>query len=238
MTVLLLEASGQSDIYGVSSVLGDRLTLRARGPFSGRAYAAGAWLVPVEICTHYLRAGAGPDGPQLMRYDAYQSELPQLDHVVAFSVEYFGERRPPEVRADGVGPGHTTTYGPFPPAAGEDDPRDAWGPGENCVVTVNGGRQVPRLPDAGGEGVMPLSPSLLTDGPWCPDAAASPRFDADLLRIRRVRVTLRVEAWLDALRGSDRRFFLRPGTALGRSELVPDSEVSFDVVPRSLGGGR
>jgi hypothetical protein len=161
-----------------------------------------------------------------------------LDHVVSFAVEYFGEPRPPDVRIPPAGASHATTYGPFPPALGEDDPRDTWGPGENCVVTVEAGRQVPRLPDTGGVGLAPLSPGILSDGPWCPDAAASPRFDADLLRIRRVRVTLRVEAWLDALRGANPAFFLRPGTASGRPDVVPDAQISFDVVPRALGGGR
>lgn len=238
MSVLLLEPSGQWDLYGVSAVLVDRVTLQARGPSSGRPYRAGAWLVPVETCTHYLRAGAGPDGPQLMQYDGNQSDLPQLDHIVSLSFEYFGEPRPPRPRAPPGPAGQLMIYGPVPPAVDEDDERDSWGPGENCVVTTSGGQQVARLADAGGTTLSPLGREALTDGPWCPDAAASTRFDADLFRIRKVRVTLRVEAWVDLMRGSDRRFFRRPGSSGGRPDVVPDQEVSFDVVPRTIGAGR
>ena len=35
---------------------------------------------------------------------------------------------------------------------------------------------------------MKLTAGQLTDGPWCPNATSTNRFDADLLRIRKVRV--------------------------------------------------
>ena len=38
----------------------------------------------------------------------------------------------------------------------------------------------------------PVALSTFTDGPWVPDAVSVGRFDADLLAIRRVRVTVRV----------------------------------------------
>jgi hypothetical protein len=34
----------------------------------------------------------------------------------------------------------------------------------------------------------------LTDGPWCADSTSAGRFDADLLRVRRIRLDLAVEA--------------------------------------------
>ena len=40
-------------------------------------------------------------------------------------------------------------------------------------------------------------------------------FDADLLRVRTVRATLRLETGVDNMRGTDPRFFARPGTATG-----------------------
>ena len=46
-----------------------------------------------------------------------------------------------------------------------------------------------------------LTAADLTDGPWCPDAVNPNRFDADLLRLRTVAITLRVEATDPALRG-------------------------------------
>ena len=41
---------------------------------------------------------------------------------------------------------------------------------------------------------MRLDPSVFQDGPWYPNNTDANRFDADLLRIRRVRVMLRVQA--------------------------------------------
>ena len=67
------------------------------------------------------------------------------------------------------------------------------------------------------ESAVPLTPEQLTDGPWFPDAEDRNRFDLDVLRIRRVRVTLRVQA--------------SPG-AIGH--LLSDREITFDVSPRNL----
>ena len=81
-----------------------------------------------------------------------------------------------------------------------------------------------------------LEPEVLTDGPWCPDPASPERFDADLLRIRRVGVRLRVQAPA-AFRGPAGLLFLRGGT--GRAPAtVPDQEIRFDVAPRSMNGDR
>ena len=90
---------------------------------------------------------------------------------------------------------------------------------------------------AAGASLVRLTPQLLTDGPWCPGAAAARRFDADLLRLRRVRVTLRVQAASAALRGKG-DLFARPGTSPGDRRYVPDQEIRFDVSPRNLNLGR
>jgi hypothetical protein len=240
MPVLLVDASGQSDLYGVTSAGTGTVALTARGAVTGRRYVAGTRIVPVSIATLYLRPPSGAEAPQLARYDGDQSDLPEVDHVVGLAFEYFGDPEPPAMRRSPGPLGDTTTYGPTPPAIGEDDPRDAWGPGENCVVALDGGRQVPRLAILGpaGSALQRLDPGALVDGPWCPDASAPSRFDADLLRIRRVHVTLRVEAWADALRGRDAKLFRRPGTATIGGRSVPDQQVSLDLVPRALGGGR
>jgi hypothetical protein len=240
MSVVLLDALGQWDLYGVAAVDGPRIRLEPRGPSSARPYPPGSWIVPIAISTHYLRPAAGSDGPQLMRYDGHQSDLPEVDHVVSLAFEYFGEPLPPQRRVPPGPLGQAMTYGPAPPAPGEDDGRDAWGPGENCVTAVDGGgMQAARLGVLGASHrLQPLAPAAFADGPWCPDASAATRFDADLLRIRRVRIRLRVEAWSDTLRGADARLFLRPGTAAGTSWVVRDRETVLDVVPRTLGGGR
>jgi hypothetical protein len=76
-----------------------------------------------------------------------------------------------------------------------------------------------------------MTPSVLTDGPW-PEAGASERFDADVLRIRRVRVRLRLQAPAP-FRGRPGAFFLQPGTATDAHRLVPDQEISVDVSLRN-----
>jgi hypothetical protein len=68
-----------------------------------------------------------------------------------------------------------------------------------------------------------LDPARFTDGPWCPDGAQAVRFDADLLRIRRVRLRLRVQVAAPALRGARSLFF------------APDQQVVLDVTPRNMG---
>jgi hypothetical protein len=76
-----------------------------------------------------------------------------------------------------------------------------------------------------------ITPSMLNDGPW-PDAGASERFDADVLRIRRVRVRLRLQAPAP-FRGRASAFFLHAGTATDARRLVPDQEISVDVSLRN-----
>ena len=78
---------------------------------------------------------------------------------------------------------------------------------------------------------MPLP--IFTDGPWCPDDASPNRYDADLLRIRLVRITLRVQAQSLAVRGLDARLFAQPGAAREAVRLVPDLEVRVDAALRN-----
>jgi hypothetical protein len=68
----------------------------------------------------------------------------------------------------------------------------------------------------GADGIQ-LTAAAFQDGPWFPDDEDRDRFDTDLLKIRRVRVTLRVQPAPAALR-----------------RLLPDREIRFDVAPRNL----
>ena len=56
-------------------------------------------------------------------------------------------------------------------------------------------------------------------GPGVPTAASPNRYDADLLRVRAIRVTLRVQAGNPQLRGAlgagEDVLFARPGTSRG-----------------------
>jgi len=67
--------------------------------------------------------------------------------------------------------------------------------------------------DAGGAA---LAPEMFQDGPWFPDDNDVNRFDTDLLKIRRVRVMLRVQAATSLLR-----------------RMLPDRTITFDVAPRN-----
>jgi hypothetical protein len=77
-----------------------------------------------------------------------------------------------------------------------------------------------------------LTSDMLTDGPMC--GGGTNQFDADLLRIRKVRVTMRVQAASASLRGNDGRLWINPGTAKGGERYVPDYALSFEVAPRNL----
>jgi hypothetical protein len=100
-------------------------------------------------------------------------------------------------------------------------------------------------PTAGALAVIPYA--QLNDGPWCPGvttsmgAALPNRFDADMLRVRRVRITLRVQVGTAELRGTNpagRTLFVHPGTARHGEQVVPDQEIQFDVTPRNMNGAR
>jgi len=113
--------------------------------------------------------------------------------------------------------------------------------GENCLFVNDGSpTPAPRLPQLGNgsRSVVPLTAAQLSDGPWCPDDANPNRWDADLLRIRKIGVTLRVQAAVAALRGPAGALFVNPGTSSGGSRFVPDLEIRFQISPRNLNPGR
>jgi prepilin-type N-terminal cleavage/methylation domain-containing protein len=230
-----LGPGGRWELARAALVTGPQVTLTRRGPAAGRPFPAGSLVIPVDPVSFYLRGPSGSDPPQLRRHDAAVSDLPLLDHVVSMEVRLFGESAPPVARPDGTG----ATYGPPPPPAGVDDLDDSWGAGENCVFARVDGTVVSRLPalDANPLGLVELLPAALADGPWCPDGGSPSAFDADLLRVRRVRVRLRLEAGPAALRGRG-PLFQRPGTSSSGLRFLPDREVNIEVVPRGAGGGR
>jgi hypothetical protein len=136
--------------------------------------------------------------------------------------------------------GPWTTYGPRPPALGTQT--STYPAGENCAFLVDGGTgtHAGRLPDLspGQQGLIPLTKQMLTDGPWCPDNAFAMRFDADLLRIRKVAVRLRVQVASSDLRGPAGVLFRRGGTSPGGNRMVPDQEIQFEITPRNFNLGR
>jgi prepilin-type N-terminal cleavage/methylation domain-containing protein len=189
--------------------------------------------------TFWLKADAAAEVYQLMSYAGGVSpDVPVVDNVVGLAFEYFGDPKPPTLLlplTDLVGP--WTTYGPKPSL----EIVPSYAAGENCVFALDeSGASVPRLPALAPPDVslVPLAAAQLTDGPWCPDAAASDRWDADLLRVRAVLVTLRVQAAAAALRGPAGVLFARAGTSQAAGRRVPDLEIRVRVAPRNLNRGR
>ena len=250
MRVLIMNLDGDYDIFSVTNVQTDALHLQHRDDKFTTAYPAGSFITEIVSATYYL-ADNGTDTFQLRHYDGYQTDLPLVDNVVDFRVEFFGDPLPPQVLKPATDPkGPWTTYGPRPPALGVDNTKDKWAAGENCIFQVDPGTglQVPRpeIVTLGAANAAPvlMPASMLTDGPWCPadvntsgDAMPN-KYDADMLRVRQVRITLRVQVATSVLRGPAGTLFRHGGTSRGGERYVPDQEVRFDVSPRNLNLGR
>ncbi len=230
----------RAEFFQVVSVRPAELSLHHMGQGLARPVGAGACVREVRWTTYQFDPGVAGAAGLLMRYDGFRSEQPVVDQVVALRFAYFGEADPPAMIRDASAPdGPWTTYGPRPPPPADDDPLDAWGPGENCVFGSTGIAHVPRLDALGPSGsLVPLTAGRLADGPWCPDVTAPNRFDADLLRIRRVVVTIRFQAVADVLRGPAGVLFARAGLSRSSDMMAPDVEATVDVTPPNLSVAR
>jgi prepilin-type N-terminal cleavage/methylation domain-containing protein len=237
MNVLIYDDTGAYDSLTITNVQESSCHLqhRQQGDLS-KSYGVGAKIVQVNQEVYYLNTATN----QLMHYDGFQAAVPVVDNVVGLTFDYYGEPQPPVMLKPGVD--QTVTYGPKPPALGAASGN--WPSGENCTFQVVAGQQVSRLATLGaaGSGLVHLTASQLTDGPWCPDGTNGNRFDADLLRIRQVRVALRVQTGNAALRGrlttGADALFAKGGTAPSGPQVVPDQMIRFDVVPRNMNLGR
>jgi hypothetical protein len=240
LDVMIFDDTGAYDTFRVLTTQPGVLQLQHTMPDTGHSYAPGARIVEAKSRTYYLKADPATDTFQLMHYDGVASDVAVVDHLVALRFDYFGDPAPPTpVRpvTDPIGP--WTTYGPAPPQPGVR--ATAYPAGENCAFQLDAGGMapVPRLETLGdGTTLVELSDAQLDDGPWCPDAVNAHRYDADLLRVRRVSVTMRLEAALPAMRGPAGALFLRGGTARAASRWAPDSEIRFDISPKNLNIGR
>jgi hypothetical protein len=127
-----------------------------------------------------------------------------VDHVAALQFEYYGDPRPDSVPV---------------PAAGE----------SNCAYV--GSPPVPLLADLGGAGPKLMSANVLTDGPACGQPPY--RFDADLLRIRRLSFTIRLEAESGEFRGRGAAF-ATSGVSRSSARMVSDQQTTVGIAPRNL----
>ena len=195
-----------------------------------------------EIAYHvyYLNAPT----KQLMHYDGLSTATPVLDNVVGLRFDYYGDPQAPVRMKPDSATDRTATYGPTPPDPGVPAPSGSpWATGENCTWQMSGGTQVTKLASLGvGTGLVQLTSSQLTDGPWCPDGTNSNKYDADLFRIRKIRVTLRLQTGNDSLRAAvsqgQTALFTNAGTSKNTSRAIPDQSIRFDVTPRNMNLGR
>jgi hypothetical protein len=234
MTVLVFDGYGNYDPFTITAVSAGTfdLSVNRSSNVMTAIYPAGSKVVEVRSHTYYLKTDMAAGTSQLMRYDgSSNADVPIVDNVVGLKFDYYGEPQPPTMTkplADTVPP--QTTYGAPPDATGE-----------SCLFLNDGSpTPVPRLPALGNgaQTVLPLTAEQLTDGPWCPNDLNANRWDADLLRIRKIGVTLRVQSAVAALRGPAGVLFSNGGTSRRGSNWVPDQEIQFQMSPRNLNPGR
>lgn len=235
--VVIYDTTGAYDTFSVTGSAGSTLDLRHNMADASTIYAADvSKIAAVSSRTFFLKTDASGVS-QLMQYNgAGGADVPVADHVVSLRFDYYGDPDPPRLyRPLTEAEGPWTTYGPRPPESGVQP--TAYPPGENCVFARDAsGLVVPRLAILGATpDLVPLGAPELTDGPWCPDASSPSRFDADLLRVRLVSVTLRVEAAASAVRGPAGPLFTRGGTSTGGHRFVPDQETHLVISPRNMG---
>ncbi len=204
MDVIIFDMSGNFDLFNITKVQDNAAHLQHRG----QEDLSKKYDVGAEVTQIVSNTFyLNHTTHQLMRYNGSDNDVPLVDNVVDLKFEYFGDPNPPKL--------------PKPPA-GE----------ANCLYDVNGNyaNLATLAPDNGS--LAALSSAMLIDGPMC--GGGSNKFDADLLRVRKVRVTMRVQAASASLRGSDTRLFRITGTSRGGEKFVPDYTISFEVTPRNL----
>jgi hypothetical protein len=214
MSVIIFDTSGHFDVFDITEVQDDAAHLQHRGTDLSYPYNAGASVTQIVSYTYYWCSplpGATPcpgdtTASQLRRYNGNFEDIPIVDNVVGLQFSYFGDANPP--------------MQPKPPAGQA-----------NCLYDSGGNYTGPGVLPLSDGSLAELPPAMLTDGPMC--GANLNEFDADLLRVRKVRVALRVQVGLDRLRGIG-PLWRNPGTSAGGERQVPDYSVSFDVTPRNL----
>ncbi len=206
MRVVIFDASGAFDAFTITNVQSSSQHLQhgPPNPNFSKAYSPSDSARIAQMTTRSYYLDAATN--QLMFYDGYQTEVPLVDNVVGLSFKYYGDPNPPLAPKPVIGV-------------------------TNCIFDATGNPMLPVIAGSAGS-LVELPSSILTDGPVC--GLAPNDFDADLYRVRKIGVTLRVQVGTEALRGSDTALFKRPGKATGAEGWVPDYEMTFEVSPRNL----
>jgi hypothetical protein len=207
-SVLVFDRAEHFDAFTVTDVLSDSVRLKSwQVSHAPFSYPAGAVAAEIQWHTYYFDSQMR----QLRHFDGYQTDTPVVDDVVGLNFEYVGESMPPVL--------------PRPSAGTANCLYDASGAYRGGLVTLPG--------DGGSLALLPMD--LFRDGPWCGDGEN--RFDADLLRIRKVRVTLRLQVGNDMMRGQSADFAVA-GRSRSAGRNVQDYTLVFDVAPRNMGWTR
>lgn len=204
--VIIFDTTGNFDTFTITEVQNSANHLQHRGQNWSHQYNTGAVITQVESHMFFRDTTTN----QLMHYDGSDvPPQPVVDNVVGLQFDYYGDPAPP--------------VSPKPPSGQANCLYDALGnyiAGGMTTLTTGGGS------------LAPLPVSMFTDGPWC--GSGSNEFDADLFRVRKVKVTLRIQTPNDALRGQNTTLFVNPGTSKSGQKFIPDLVTSFEVSPRNM----
>src|SRR5262249_14060402 len=183
---------------------------------------AGAGLVDTAAVLPFRFGAPSPDPPGIYRNDTITIQYVAAGAPTPSTVTYW-------LKSDD----RTAAYQLMSCAGGASPD----GPVVDHVVAVAFASLADAQPPLAPGDLVALTPMQLVDGPWLPDPASPSRWDADLLRVRAIRVTLRVESANAALRGPAGALFFHGGTGAA-PRWAPDLTVSFRVAPRNLNRSR
>lgn len=209
MRVVIFDDTGSFDIFTITAVQESSLHLQHRppNPDFSKAYTPAENSRIAQVDNHVYYIDSAAS--QLHHYDGFQEDLGITDNTVQLKFTYFGDPNPPLAPKPAIGM-------------------------SNCIFDSSGNSLLPTLA-SNGSSLVELTEAMLTDGPIC--GAAPNRFDADLYRVRKVRVELRVQAGAAELRGQNptsKTLFVNPGTSTNSYRNVPDYSMSFEVAPRNM----
>ncbi len=227
--VAVFDGRGHHDIFRIAAVSEALGRITPDAPL-GHAYGAGAWVVAVRADRFGLvRQGDGSQA--LTRFTWSGAREPMVDGVVDLEFEAWGRALAPQLRDAATGPG-LSQYGLPPPEPFEPDPDNVFTAGAHCMASRAGAVPLSRLvsyePEA--DGLVRFEPGDLSDGPWCPYDGSPGAYDADLHRLSRIDIRLRVEVQAAEFRGPAGRLFTRGGTAARQApRWVPDRTLVTSV---------
>jgi type II secretory pathway pseudopilin PulG len=235
MTVLLFDNTGNYDTFTINSLNNSTANITVNRSSSSTdafdtVYPVGSKVVQAVVRTYYLKR----DTYQLVYYDGSTGlDVPVVDNMVDLLFEYWGDPNPPKRTTNAMhSAGPWMTYGPAPVGA------------ENCLIAVDQGAQIERLPTlpvgSNANVLVKLTSDQLTDGSlgWCPTDTHPSRYSPNLFRIRKIVATIRLQAGLATMRGPASALFRVGGTSTSASRWIPDQQVRFEVSPRNMNLGR